>query len=248
MLRYTTMFKDFLSGLVNLIYPGHCLLCKRPSQEDQPPALCQSCKDKIEKNPPPFCVKCGGNLKGKSLETGICPACTDKDFYFKQAFSPARYCGPMEDLIHLFKYRNKPQLAGPLSQIMIQFMEDYNLALKGFDCLIPIPLYPSKLREREYNQSELLAKPIAAAFNLPLSIGNLERRRFTKPQSSLKAEERWNNVRGAFAVKNPDGFAKVKALIIDDLLTTGATCNEAARVLKESGAKSVYVLTLAIAQ
>ncbi|MFZ5801063.1 MAG: ComF family protein [Candidatus Omnitrophota bacterium] len=222
------MLRDFLNGLLNLIYPNHCLLCKRHSLDAEPLILCQSCTDKLEKNPPPFFRK--GN------------------YYFEQCFSPFQYSGPMEDLIHLFKYRNRPQLAKPLSQIMIKFMEEYNLALKGFDCLAPIPLHPSKLREREYNQSELLAQPLAAAFNIPLSVGNLQRRRFTQPQSSLKKEARWDNVRGAFAVKEAAGFTGRKILIVDDLLTTGATCNEAARVLKESGAECVDVLTLAIAK
>jgi competence protein ComFC len=242
------MFKDFLGSLVNLIYPANCFVCKKHLGPEIPTPVCANCLDKIEKNLPPFCAKCGGNLKEAEVQSGICSACRSRDYGFKRAWSATIYRGAMEELIHLFKYKNKSQLARPLSKMMVDFIKNYNLALKGFDILVAVPLHSSKLREREYNQAQLLTEHISNYLNIPCSEGNLQRKRPTQPQSNLTGPERWNNVIDAFGVKNPEEFKDKRALIIDDLLTTGATCSEIAKTLKDSGADSVYALTLSIAR
>jgi len=242
------VLKNWLNSLVGLVYPANCLICRKPLGKDIANPVCSNCLNKLDKNLPPFCAKCGGSLKANELTQGVCVPCRNRNYYFKRAWSPFIYQGIMEELIHLFKYRNKPQLAKPLSQIMIDFINNYNLSLKGFDLLVAVPLHPSKLREREYNQAQLLARNISQALKIPLSEGNLQRHKPTQAQSSLQTKERWENVLGAFGLKNPGDFKDKRILIIDDLLTTGATCNEVARTLLKADAHSAFCLTLAIAR
>lgn len=242
------MLKNWINGLADLVYPVNCLICRTYLGSKRYNSICEKCLNKLDKNLPPFCAKCGGNLKENEQSQGICLTCQKRNYHFKRAWSPTLYQDTMEDLIHMFKYRNKPQLAKPLSQIMIDFINNYNLHLKGFDMLVAVPLHPSRLREREYNQAQLLAQNISQSLSIPLSEGNLERLKPTSPQSNLSAQKRWDNVANAFRLKYPRDFKDQRILLIDDLLTTGATCSEVARILNEASVNSVYVLTLAIAQ
>lgn len=242
------MFKNYFDALLDIVFPFNCFICRKHLNRQTREPICSDCLQLIEKNLPPFCAKCGGNLKEPEMQKGWCLACQKKNYHFKRAWSTTSYQGVMEELIHLFKYRNKSQLAKPLSRIMIDFMHSYNLALKGFDILVAVPLHSSRLREREYNQAHLLAQNISLAFKIPLSKGNLQRLRATKPQSSLPPQKRCDNVTDAFALKNSAEFKDKRVLIIDDLFTTGATCSEVARLLNAAQANSVYALTLAIAQ
>ncbi|MCK5180025.1 MAG: ComF family protein [Candidatus Omnitrophica bacterium] len=129
---------------------------------------------------------------------------------------------------------------------MIAFLETYRLDIKQFEKIVPIPLFPSRLRERGYNQSRLLAEEIGQRYKIDLSLNNLVRARETKHQARLSEKERWTNICGAFRIKDSAKFSGKNILIIDDLLTTGATASEAAHTLKDAGAKTVGILTLAI--
>ena len=129
---------------------------------------------------------------------------------------------------------------------MLNFIEKYRLDIAQFDIIIPIPLYSSRLRERGYNQSLLLAGPIARAHQIPLSLKSLARIRNTEHQTFLNEKERWTNIHNAFRILNSADIDGKNVLIIDDLLTTGATASEAAGALKQAGAKIVGVLALAV--
>lgn len=131
---------------------------------------------------------------------------------------------------------------------MIDFLETYNLDIAQFHRLVPIPLFAVRLRERGYNQSRLLAEAVGQQHRIVLSRNNLVRVRATEHQTFLSEKERWTNIRGAFRIKHPAEFSGKNILIIDDLLTTGATASEAARTLKDAGAKTVGLLTLAITE
>ena len=117
--------------------------------------------------------------------------------------------------------------------------------MNKIEVITPIPLYRARLREREFNQAELLSKSLAEEFKIRHSSQNLIRRLNNTAQAKLNADLRFKNIHGAFAIKNRDEFHKKSVLLIDDVLTTGATCSEAAGVLKEAGAKDVFVLTFA---
>jgi ComF family protein len=113
------------------------------------------------------------------------------------------------------------------------------------DMIIPVPLSPARLRNREYNQSLLLADRVSQARNIPLSYDNLVRTRETAPQTELSRAVRLKNLRRAFAVRRPQDITGKRVLVVDDVFTTGTTVNECAKVLRKAGAADVYVCTLA---
>jgi len=128
---------------------------------------------------------------------------------------------------------------------MISFIEQYNLDINQFDLIIPVALHSTRFRERGYNQSEFLAQQISAVYNIKMINNILIKKLHTKPHAFLHEKERWTNITGAFKIKNPNEVNNKSILLIDDLLTTGATSSEAAKALKSAGAKTVGVFTLA---
>lgn len=232
------MLRATLTGLINILYPEQCLVCKKLFKQEI--IVCRDCLNSIKINVPPFCRRCGRNLKEDN-----CPYCRNTRLYFDRAFSPCRYVGTNAELIHLLKYKGKIKISGILTKILIKFIVGFHIAMDKIEVIVPVPLSSSKLREREFNQSELISLPIAEKFRIRHSAGNLIRLSNNKAQAKLKAQPRFKNIQGAFAVKYKDDFCGQNVLLIDDVLTTGATCSEAARILKESGAKSVSVLTFA---
>ncbi|MFA5114937.1 MAG: ComF family protein [Candidatus Omnitrophota bacterium] len=241
------MLGGFAKGLAEIIFPKKCPACKK-SVKDRGNAevhLCADCWGKIKRNAPPFCYRCGRRLKSQNLTKNICPSCVRRPLHFDRAFSPCLYEGPVKELIHEFKYGNKEHLALFLSKLMADFIHEYNLPIDFVDSIIPVPLYKSRLREREFNQARTLSEPLAREFHKPLLDGALIRRRPTASQTGLEENERFRNVEGSFEVIDAGAIRNTNLLLIDDVLTTGATSSEAARVLKDSGANIVFVLTLA---
>ena len=240
------VFKDFLYGLSQLIYPPNCLICQRHLSSRNPTEfLCAHCQNLILYNIPPFCPKCSRHLKNH-FEAPTCKECRRHQPCFDFAWGCCLYDEPLKHLLHDFKYNQKTWLRYPLTQLMIHFINQYHFDIEQFELLIPIPLSATRLRERGYNQSHLLAKQIAQTFHIDLSTRHLMRTRHTQSQTLLPEKERWTNICDAFRIKNPTELIDKKILLVDDLLTTGATASEAARVLKDAGAKQVGVLTLGI--
>lgn len=243
------MLKEFRQGLSRLIYPPYCLLCKKFSKDTCATPLkgfvCPACEEKIVLNKPPFCVRCSRYL-GKDAQNSRCRECAKTDPAFDFAWSACLYAEPLKTLIHSFKYGQKTGLRHLFIDLMASFVMTYGLDIAQFDLMVPVPLSSTRLRERGYNQARLLGEGMAREFSVPLSVNNLIRRRHTQQQTLLDEKERWTNIEGAFTIKHSEALAHKNILIIDDLLTTGATASEAARVLKEAGAGTVGVLALAI--
>jgi len=239
-----------IKALLDIIYPEYCILCKSTLNNDRSQTMvCVDCFQEIKMNAPPFCKKCGRHLELRNkLDKEICPECEKKTLHFDRAWSVCNYSDKMKDLLHLFKYSNKTRLRKLFGKILAKFIQDFNISMEGFDFIIPMPLHSTRLREREYNQTQLLAEELSKNLSLKTSGNNIMRIRNTKPQSSLSASERYNNIKGAFRVKNPNQIDKKNILVIDDLYTTGATASEIAFTLKNAGAKGVSILTLAIAK
>ena len=259
------MLNRILQALEEIIYPHYCLLCRiRITLENQlrrvtPPFLrdgnslpreragliCRDCIGKIKPNSPPFCQKCGRKILKFDPSLNVCAECSKTQFWFDRAWASCSYEGVIKEMVHNLKYRNKICLAKVLSRLMIDFVSDYRLPLEACDCAIAIPLSPRKHREREFNQAEALADNLSAYIGLKLLKDNLKRIRDTKSQTELEKSKRWQNIRGAFALNAPSAVRGKTILLIDDVLTTGATASEAARALKNAGAAGVYVLALA---
>jgi competence protein ComFC len=238
-------FDGLLSGLKDLIYPKICLVCKQKLSGCLADSfVCAKCWGKIKKNIPPFCHFCGRHLKNINFAKHICPGCLKKTLHFDRAFSPCVYEGVMKSLIHEFKYNGKDYLGFPLSRLMIDFIREYDISIDFLDYIIPVPLHPARFREREFNQAEILSSHIAKEFNKEVLNNNLIRHRYTSTQTELETEKRYANVSASFSVKESSSLKSKNILLVDDVLTTGATSSWAAYALKDAGAGVVFVLTL----
>jgi ComF family protein len=173
-------------------------------------------------------------------EHGLCSVCRESLTNFDTAYSFGSYEGPLRKLIHLFKYAKVESLAAPLSRFMICALP----IDRQFDSILAMPMHWRKRWERGFNQAELLARPIARRYGLKLKT-NLQRARYTKAQAGLSETERLENLRGSFCVKRPEELRNKRVLLIDDVLTTGATLRAASAALKRAGARHITALTLA---
>lgn len=240
------MLKDFLNHLVNIFYPKICVVCRLALSNGAVDNLvCRQCWSKIERNLPPICAICGRQIRNKQITKRVCLNCQRRIFHFDRALAPYIYEGVLKELIHKFKYEGKDYLGKTLSSLWKDFIRQYQQTLCFFDLIIPIPLHKTKLREREFNQAEFFGKQISAQLGLNLSLGNFIRIRQTQTQTKLPENQRWDNVRGCFELRQPSEICGKNIILVDDVLTTGATCSEAASVLKSAGAGCIFVITLA---
>jgi len=210
------------SLLYDLIFYEHCPLCKKKSYWRYSP-FCESCWNKIE------------GFSSHKITAGK----FHNDFwkYVDSLSCFGAYEGVLKEAIHCFKYggirRIGRELGGLLSSIQ----------LPEIDILVPVPLHIDKLRKREFNQSAILAKECAKAWKIPLSLTILVKVKNTLDQASLEAKERWSNVKNAYAVTK--SIKGLKVGVLDDVVTTGATLMECAKVLKKAGAKEIHAITMA---
>jgi len=194
---------------------------------------------------PNFCVACDRKISG-----GIfCKECFSQIEPLTipvsgSLFAAVRYQKPMSTAIHRFKYRAETYLASHLSQFLIELSLYYRLN-ERIDCVIPVPLYSSRQRERGFNQSELMARELAAKFSLPVYSRILIRVKNTPSQTTLSEKQRMANVARAFQVRKPEIVKDRVCLLVDDVLTTGATLNVCRNTLLSAGASEVFGIALA---
>jgi ComF family protein len=195
--------------------------------------------------PGPVCRSCGRPFGSPEALAHSprheCLACRNDPPQYDQALAAGLFEGPLREAIHVYKYRPLRALGGPLAAWMA---EQVRMTVQ-LELAMPVPLHAKRLRSRGFNQALLLARGVSDRFSVQLSYDNLIRTRHTRPQVELSGKERAENVRGAFGVARPGEVRDRKVLLVDDVFTTGATMNECAKVLKEAGAASVTVLTLA---
>jgi ComF family protein len=171
----------------------------------------------------------------------LCGPCRLHPPAYTRAWSIYPYIEPLHDAIRLFKYQKKVAMADALGELL----NAVPLPFPAFDIIMPVPLHPVRLREREYNQSLLLADRLNRQLRLALSYDNLVRSRHTAPQTELSRAVRLTNLRRAFDVLRPAEVHGKRVLLVDDVMTTGATVNECAKTLRRAGTADVYVCTLA---
>jgi len=238
------MFQDLMSGCLSLVYPPSCYLCNTLNRTtSQCENLCPACAEKLNKNIPPFCQKCSRHVPP---DQALCKNCQKYPLHFDFAWSCYLLNPALRSLLHKYKYHHKTELRTTFTKMMIDFISTYNLDIHQFDAIIPIPLFHSKLRERGFNQSLYLAKNIAQAYHISLRSDILIKRRATQNHVDLNQKERWTNIQGAFTIKHSGWLKNKHILIIDDILTTGATVSQASQSLKKAGACTIGILTLAI--
>jgi ComF family protein len=197
-------------------------------------------------NKPPFCLRCSRHLNNVS-EEGLCPSCRARLPPFDEAWALLHYAGPVRDLLHRFKFHNKTSVRRTFAALLHAFTRRYALQFPDAAMIIPVPLHPTRLRERGYNQAALLAACVADEFKLPVRDDILIRERHAPRQSDLSAKDRWTNIKGAFRIKNSDDIVGREIIVVDDILTTTATASEIANTLKDAGASRVIIITLGLA-
>lgn len=239
------MASNMIRGLTDLIFPLNCALCGQFDPVTRLQPLCRRCLEAIPYSQPPFCLKCSRELKTFS-EQGFCPDCARQPPGFDGAWAFTRYEPPMTGLIRSFKFHNKTALRKTFNLITRAFISRYSLDLRG-DLIIPVPIHPVRLRERGYNQSELLAHNLAELTGIPLDTVTLKKHRLVPRQSDLRRKERWTNIQGAFKIENSAAITAKHVFLVDDLLTTGATASAAADTLKQAGAAKVTLFALSAA-
>lgn len=233
-----------LNRIINLFYPTSCLVCsKKPDSFNK--NICPDCLIKIEKRLPPFCMKCGRQLRGESGLQELCHDCRKDSIYYDRAFSALSYNGVLRRLMHDFKYNKMTALSEDFAELTIEFMKKYG-AGKNIDLVLSIPMHRSRLFEREVNPSHFLARKIAKKLGIAYSKGPIKKIKDTPPQSRLKRHERTKNIKGSFYLKpgRISGMADKNILLVDDLFTTGSTVNEYSRLLKKAGARYIEVITV----
>lgn len=230
------------TGVLDFLLPPVCIGCDTPV--DAPGRLCAACWPHVGFISAPLCACCGLPFELPAPPGTRCAGCIANPPPFATARAAARYGGPMRDLLLRFKHADRLDLAPSLARLMVQAGGD---CLAGADALVPVPLHWRRRLMRRYNQAAELARGIARLSGVPQWSDVLARGRATPPQGRLGRLARLRNVTGAFKVP-PAARARVAGrhlVLIDDVMTTGATAFACARALKAAGAARVDVLTVA---
>jgi competence protein ComFC len=244
MIKAQELLKDAAMAFLNIIYPKKCQGCNSPLDYKNRFYLCKHCLGKITINKAPFCIRCGSPLYGPAALRALCGKCISAKYNFDRAFSCCNYEGLIKELIHKFKYQRKRFLIHLFDELLSNFAKEY-IDMAAIDMLVPVPLHRGRLQERGFDQSLLLSKTLSKKFSLPIFYNILMRKIDTLQQTRLDKRQRLNNIKGAFFIKDKNAFQGKRVLLIDDVFTTAATANECSGMLKSSGVKSVYLLTLA---
>ena len=235
--------REFLAGLVSLVYPPHCLLCHVPLASEVVEPLCGPCETSLPANRPPWCQGCGRSLAGLGMDVLRCAACRDHPAGVEEARAACRYEGAGKSCVVQFKYQRQLALAAPMARRMAAAAR--TAPAVAADVIVPVPLHPVRQREREFNQSALLAERLGELLDLPVLEHGLRRRRPTALQAQLDAPARRRNVADAFLVPDPALVRGRAILLVDDVLTTGATARACVMALRDAGATRVRLLTFA---
>ena len=231
-----------LRALLSLFYPPLCVVCSAAVDYGQ--YLCPECEEKAPRIKPPFCEKCSEQFTGAIGASFTCANCAHRCLYFDAAVSSYRSRGIVRTLVHQFKYGRQFHLRHPLADWLGETIHDPRLRGRRFDILVPVPLHPARERERGFNQAQLLADLLSTRISVPVQPA-LERIRYTTTQTAFDRAERMENLRDAFRLRKKANVQDLRVLLIDDILTTGSTLSECARILKKAGAMSVYAATAA---
>jgi ComF family protein len=229
-------------GVIHLLYPGICPVCARPLPPDGPP-LCDTCRSALTHEPHHTCPRCAGTVGPfAALDVG-CTHCRDVSFHFERVLRLGPYEGLLQEVILRLKHVSHDGLAETLGALWAEHA-GAELRGAGATVLIPVPLHFRRLWQRGYNQSAALAHGLAARLRLPCRPRWLRRIRHTPKQTEQTPAARRENVKGAFrAVRG--ALAGQTVLLVDDVMTTGSTVSEAARALRDAGARRVVVAVLA---
>ncbi|MEI7851635.1 MAG: ComF family protein [Kiritimatiellales bacterium] len=229
--------------MLDLLYPRNCVQCGAPSPEPMK-YICWDCLSDTPKVEPPFCALCGDPVAGDIQHDYTCFACARETPAFDRARSAVRYEGAVGSALRALKYENALWVVDDLAELIFACVQA-EYPDQPFDLVTAVPLHPSRRRARGFNQSALLGSALARRLGVPFREGLLRRVHPTVSQTGLTAPQRTANVCGAFRIGWFARPAGRKILLVDDVMTTGATVNACAKALRKGGAVSVHVVTAA---
>jgi len=260
--------KRSLAALFFTFFPADCRICGSPLLRVSRLPVCENCLRALRPLQGEYCVVCGQALRlpawidragpdgtdhaeaETETEDPRCPLCRRIDPPFERAVAYGSYDGGLRDLIHLLKFQQVRPAAAVLGRMLAGTIAGTEKAMPvGTIAVVPVPLHKRKQAQRGFNQAEAIARAALKQLSRPqrfdLTTGVLVRRRETGSQIGLTSHQRRENLRGAFAVSAPARILGRDILLIDDVLTTGTTASECARVLLRAGAARVWVATVA---
>jgi len=226
--------------VLDAVVPPVCLGCRRPLSE--PRTLCGACWRDLELITPPLCP-----ITGSPLAYDAGPGARSREALWNHPlYDRARAAAVFDDmsrrLVHELKYRDVPGVATLMARLMAPAVRDVT---DGADMLVPMPLHPRRLAARRFNQAAMIAARLSPLVNVPVELDVVRRTRHTRQQVGLSRDERANNLHQAFAVSDPSRVEGRAVVLVDDVLTTGASVDAIALALKEAGARSVGVAVFA---
>ncbi len=224
----------YFERVLDWIYPRACLSCDRPVPEGRD--WCCACRNALTPLPR-ACLRCSRPL----ARGAVCGGCQRSPPAFAAVSAPYRYAHPLDRLVRQLKYARRLDLARPLAALMVEHLQ--RAAVPRPDVLVPVPLHPSRLHARGFNQALELCRPLSRRLTIPCRRAAVVRLRATPAQAGLSLAQRRSNVRGAFAVAEP--LVGVRVALVDDVLTSGCTADEISRTLLAAGAARVDVWALA---
>lgn len=236
--------RDWLDAGLAFFYPPVCQLCGDARATPAEGYVCPACWQGVRFIVPPCCDRCGLPYPGEITTAFECANCRDLDLHFRWARASVVANDFLRNVIHRYKYNRELWFEPFLTDLLLRQALPA-LRAEGIAGLVPVPLHPVKQREREFNQAERLAQPLARALGIPVLSHLVKRVQPTRTQTQLDKHERADNVRRAFAPVRPKSLHGERLVVLDDVLTTGATTSAVARVLRENGAGDVLVWTLA---
>ena len=236
-----------MDAFLNLVYPDNCIICAAPVSCQKDCGVCDPCWTKAcaLRIQPPFCPSCGIPFQAlDSSDFHLCGRCILETPPYSGARSFGFYAAELSSLIQQLKFRGRRNLDGLLAQLLLwRFCDSWTW--NDFDLIVPVPLHLRRYHERGYNQAALLARRLSCLTGIPHRESLLSRVRPTPSQVGLTDLERFQNLRRAFHCTDTRGAAGQRILLIDDVMTTGATVSSAGETLLDSGASRVSVLTVA---
>lgn len=243
---WTNVYKNFKEVIEELLYPTTCVLCG----ELEARGLCDTCKKKHPEIQEPKCMCCGKPIQKEEEE--LCSDCMIRKKSFVQGRSLWLHRKEVKNSIYQFKYKNRRVYAEKYAELLVKQYGDVLIQWKP-QCIIPVPVHPSRRRMRGYNQAEVLGRAIQCQIEqrigvrLPIVMKSVRRKKQTIYQKKLDNRQRKKNISGAFEVQAESTFPKI-VLVVDDIYTTGATLQELSKVLVKAGVENVYFLTISIGQ
>ncbi len=246
--RCQSWMNQAVEHATDLLWPPRCVLCQADLAEGGSRVqLCDLCREQLAPRDEPRCMRCGAATPTTSLTDEPCFLCRDVKLHFDRVHVLGRYTGTLQRAILRSKHTFFDSLGVALGKVLSDFIAPL-LKANDWDAIVPVPMHWTRRWSRGTNVTELLGDALSQATQIPLERRALLRTRRTALQSLLTPHQRWDNVRGAFRASRGIDLGKAKIILVDDILTTGATCSEAAATLKRAGAATVRVVALARAQ